>query len=294
MIILIRPRPPGFAGLWCNKYSSVDENGPIVAFLASLQSNKTLAIPHSDGIHRPEEVPLEWQANSQLLIGALCSRRFPGIEKLEGRLIYIPLDDEIFQLGLKAVLERDVPNLYLPWEDRQPKLFWRGTLYPLRNKVVTHLIGFPHADVKFMPTIYNQSSDWVSPEVYDPVKYPSVYSHKCYHAHKPLSEFVKHKYLLIIDGGIIASGLQWVFGSGSVPVIITHPDNQFWFKQYLEPWINYVPIDYELSDLKGNIQRLVDNDDLARTIAQNARTLAETIFSPEYQRRSLTEAIARD
>ena len=43
------------------------------------------------------------------------------------------------------------------------------------------------------------------------------------------TEFAKYKIYFIIDGNIIASNHMYGFYSGSVPFVISHPDNKFWF-----------------------------------------------------------------
>ena len=106
-----------------------------------------------------------------------------------------------------------------------------------------------------------------------------------------LQDHLHYKYIMIVDGNLISSAHQWVFASGSVPILMTHPDNDYWFKQYLKPMENYVPIDYNLSDLEEKVQWLIDNDEKAKTIAENAMKLAETVFSPEFQREYLRNRI---
>ena len=99
-----------------------------------------------------------------------------------------------------------------------------------------------------------------------------------------LSEHFNYKYILIIDGTCIASNHQWVFASGAVPIMITHPKNHYWFKKLLNPMINYVPVKYDLSDLKEQINWLIQNDKQAEQIALNAKNFASVIFNPKFQR----------
>ena len=47
-----------------------------------------------------------------------------------------------------------------------------------------------------------------------------------------------------------------------------------WFYNRLEPWINYVPIKHDLSDLVEKITYLNQHNYLAKTIADNGRRLA--------------------
>ncbi len=278
-------------GLWCNKYSSCLENGSIMDYLKSLESTKELVVPFSDGF---DDTSIDGEfgdllKNKNQILGMLCSR-FDQLT-IQNKILYLPLDDEMFTLGLKYVLERDIPNLYLPWEARIPKLYFRGTgPSPHRTACVKHLLGYPHSNVKFMPTIYNTPDHFEYPEMAETQTYPGVYSHHFVHAHTPLTEFVKHKYILIMDGYIIASSLQWVFGSRSVPVLLTNENNQFWFRDLLTHRHNCVLV-YHLNNLKSEIEFLVNNDSIAKQIADNAFELSERIFSPSFQREYLQNKI---
>jgi len=102
-----------------------------------------------------------------------------------------------------------------------------------------------------------------------------------------------YKFLLMIDGTTYPGNIQWVFGSGSVPVLITHPGNNWWFKNLLKPMINYVPIQYDLSDLEEKIEWLVQNDNEAQRIAENAVKFSEVIFTPEYQQKYINNELNR-
>jgi hypothetical protein len=211
---------------------------------------------------------------------------------LPNPLLCLPLDDDIFEHGLRRVLEERIPNLDLPWEERRDAVFWRGAgPHPLRQKVVEQLFGDEHANVLYGRIPGNREEDW-SQKWWD----------KTYQGRwQPieLEEFVKYKYILIIDNCIITSSYTWVFGSGSVPILVSHPLNDFWFKEFLVPYMNYVPVvhpDFGEPDVAQTVRFLREHDDVARRIAENARALSEKIFTPGFQReyiRSRLEPYAR-
>lgn len=217
------------------------------------------------------------RANTFPLLCMLCSRRFQ-----RENLLLLPLDDHTFDAGLSAVLS----GILKPaWKDRKPLAFWRGGSSgcerpTLRLRVLDCLYGFQHADVRFTPGGWD-FNDKVIPQQYFTSERASIETH------------VENKYILIVDGNCIASAHQWVFGSGSVPIMITHPDNDYWFKRYLKPMVHYVPIKYDLSDLQEKIQWLVDHDDEAEQIAKSAMLFANTHFTPEFQRAYVDTEINR-
>ena len=68
----------------------------------------------------------------------------------------------------------------------------------------------------------------------------------------------------------------------------------FWFKEYLIPWVNYVPVthpDFGVLNIKNVIDFLVNNDVIAHNIAKNALELSRKIFSPEFQREYIKNKI---
>ena len=202
------------------------------------------------------------------ILCTLCTRQFQ-----RDNILYLPLDDETFSYGLSHVL-REVPQL--PWSHRKPVAFWRGASSgcdrpTLRMRMLDSLYSFQHADVRFTPGGWDFNDKAIPSEYFTDTRVG-------------LPEHVENKYILIVDGNCIASAHQWVFGSGSVPIMVTHPDNQYWFKKYLRPMIDYVPVQYDLSDLQEKITWLVEHDKEAEEIAKNALYIARTVFTPEFQR----------
>jgi hypothetical protein len=294
-IILI---PSNLIAPWNGPLSRCLSNGPIVSYVNEcLQPYSIYAIfIHSDGImgqseydrmicslNRPDEsnTPesiyslLESQA-TKTIICMLCSRQL-----YRHNLLLLPLDDHTFQYGLSNILS----ELTLPiWEDRCNVAVWRGGSSgfdrpSIRMKVVESLHMNKNTDVRFT------SGGW---PINDNIIPPEHFKNRM-----TIQEQVYYKYIFIIDGNCIASNHQWVFGTGSVPVMITHPDNNYWFKPYLKPMINYVSIEYDLSDLDEKLEWLITHDDDAKNIAKNAVEMANRIFTPEFQRLYVYESILK-
>lgn len=268
---------------WYGQYSACVLDGAIEAYIKS--SIERIGLPvsvvftQSDGFVYGDmdsglgnDVVYNQLEKSKLpgtypIVAVLCSRKMD-----RHNILHIPFDDDTFRLGLGNVLE----SVGKPaWEDRKDIVFWRGSpsgvVHPsIRRSVVASLIDHPHTDVRL--------TKWVGWE--DGQNIPDGF----FSDRADVEEHCKHKYIIIVDGNCVASSHQWVFGSGAVPIMITHPDNEYWFRRHLKPMVNYVPIKYDLSDLKEQIDWLVANDDKAKEIARNAMLLSDTIFTPEYQR----------
>ena len=284
-------RPPRFEPIvrhthidvyWYGHLSGCRVGGALERYVSScireLGNPRQIIFPLSDGFQPHDELLLrrfESLSDTQPLIATLCTRNYS-----RSNLLYLPLDDETFEHGLDAMLAHLVR---LPWEARRPIAFWRGVTSGfgrplLRSQVVETLFSYRHANVKAV-----QHDD--RPD--DPPKF-------MFDLHRSsIQDHLQYKYLLIVDGGVIASSLQWMFGSGAVPILITHPANEYWFKKYLQPMVNYVPVRYDLSDLKERIDWLVKHDDKAKEIAENALRFSRHVFSPEFQKSYVREEIAR-
>lgn len=194
----------------------------------------------------------------------LCLDTSRGISRRA--VLHYPLDDGIFREGIRM----DVPA----WETRRPLVVWRGGTSGVerptaRQRVVAALLDSPHADVKFVRGGWPQN-DAEIPEAH------------C-GARLTRAEQCQYKYMLSVDGNGAASSIQWVFATGCVPLIVSHPETHFWLKEVLTPGVDYVAIAYDLSDLHSTLDWLVTHDAEAQQIAQNALRVSQTILSPAFQ-----------
>lgn len=269
---------------WDGGYSRMSVGGAIESYLAESLERQglslTIMIVKSDGVTptavNPPAMTAEPICGPQTVAACLCTR---GVSSPSSYL-YLPHDDAIFQHGLAAVLS---PFPRPAWEDRKPIAFWRGGASgverpSLRTRVAKCLVDHPHADVRITPWGGWENGQEISPDLFAPRCDPSA--------------FFQHKYVLIVDGNCIASSHQWTFGTGAVPILVSHPDNVFWFQRYLTPWVHYVPIRYDLSDLRETLDWLVSHDAEAKAIAEAASKLADRVFSPEGQRTYIDEVLA--
>ena len=69
---------------------------------------------------------------------------------------------------------------------------------------------------------------------------------------------------------------MWCFAIGAVPVIISNA--KCWFSKFLIPFVNYVPVNYDLSNLREFIDWLINNEDQSKNIADNALQFSKRIF----------------
>jgi Glycosyl transferase family 90 len=253
--------------IWFGYMSQCHRNGEMFQwlynYLQSLPNEVRLFVPRCDGLKHNSEEHLEsiqsiYAKPQERLITMILSSR--GV--YHPSLLYMPLDDTSFRMGVKEHLYSLTTPV--PWENKLPEVFWRGKP---TSRLRYHLVDmFGHHNIQMTYT----KEDNVS-----------------------LQTYLNYKYLLIVDGTCIASSFQWTFASGSVPILVTHPDNEFWFRRYICPMKHYVPVSYDLSDLDEKIAWLISHDDEARQIAQNAMEFAEYYLSSGFQKYHLEEEIKR-
>ena len=80
----------------------------------------------------------------------------------------------------------------------------------------------------------------------------------------------------------VASGLKWALLSQSV-VLMPVPKHTSWaMEELLEPWVHYVPLNADASDVEEKMRWVVEHDDHARRIAQRGSLwMQDLVFHPE-------------
>jgi len=277
--------------LWSGLFSIASRNGSIIRFIQeNAPKNSVIVIPHSDGnikrIHiENEKYDMDWSEiqpyidyaktkNKVFILGVLGQTIY---QEPDVNYLYLPLDDEFFEKGVEHFFPR---TTLLPWEQRSNALCWRGGCSGTQNNRALR--------VKFVDKLYNyhnaenvRLSYWWSENKNIP---PHLFAAK--NADRiHYTEFLKYKIFFIIDGNVIASNHMWGFASGCVPFLISN--GIFWFQELIEPYVHYIPVNHDLSNLIEQIEYIKTNDDAARKIAENALEFTRIYFSESFQKEYL-------
>ena len=183
--------------------------------------------------------------------------------------VYLPLDDGFFNHGACTFFKNMSPK----WEDKSDKLFWRGSCsgaggnVSLRARFVKILYNYEGAENVRLSSRWSEGKDIDEKYFAERVDY---------------REFLKYKIHFIIDGNSIASSHMWGFCTKSIPFLISN--GICWFSPYIKPYVHYVPVEYDLSNLIEQVEWVKNNDDKAKIIAENAYQFAETFFSSKCQK----------
>jgi len=264
--------------LWCGAFSKATFDGNIVNFvtnyLKKINKSTILALYQSDGNINDEDINDSKDyitENDILIVGTLAQ----VVEDKRLNYLYFPLDDCFFENGVNDYFQ----NIPL-WNERKAIAYWRGASSgggkeSARYRVVEKLLDYDKADAKITPWGGWENGKGI----------PDNYFGNRVH----YTEFFKYKIFMIIDGNVIASNHMWGFATGCVPFIISNA--KCWFSEFLIPHVNYIPIQYDLSDLKEKIEWVINNDSEAEKIAENALKFSRDVFSSEFQKKYLMNKI---
>jgi len=99
----------------------------------------------------------------------------------------------------------------------------------------------------------------------------------------PLEEQAKHKYIIHIDGNVLAYRLLKVMLLGSVLLRVESP-YVHWLDHRMKAGKHYISIKSDLSDLEEQIEWCKQNDNKCKKIAETAKKFAEEALSPEFMK----------
>jgi len=268
--------------LWDGGFSRCECQGAIIQFIHAYLSNPNnpkhedifFLAGQADGNISPQDLP--GTLGSPLVVATVAQSPEYATQL---PFLYMPQDDQLFVHGLSSL-----ESHWVDWKLRKPIAFWRGECSggggrnSTRCRVVEKLLTHPHADVKL-----SNQHQWASPDI--PLEWFSPNGGK----RVPFTEFFKYKIFLIVDGNCISSSHMWAFATGCVPIMVS--DKIFWFRKYLVPFRDYLPVESDLSDLVERIEWVCTHDQEAEQLAQNAVAFSRKIFSPTFQQTYLRQHI---
>ncbi|KAJ3216206.1 F-actin-capping protein subunit alpha [Clydaea vesicula] len=208
----------------------------------------------------------------------------------------------------KAKVE-DSKDSFIPWEEKLDVLFWRGantggyyhSFNDWKNFHRTNLIKFEkNFRLKNPDQIIDfglETNKKKKTKNFDLKKFFfDIYKNKTlvdigFHAFCQIEENVKEsikveyglknsvnakiifrfKYLLVVDGNSWPARFQTFLASGSV--ILYNGIFTDWYNWQLKPWIHYIPVKLDLSDLEEKLEWLKLNDQKAKEISINSFNL---------------------
>lgn len=185
-------------------------------------------------------------------------------------------DNRLMPIIWKLKFKRHFPNLEglasedVPWEEKLDMAIFRGTLtgpnvgqienvrdrckISPRCDAVLNAVNSSLVDAKLTALAGKV------PEVLDGVRLLGSLMTR--------TELLKYKALMMIEGNDVSTGLKWALYSNSV-VLIPKPTSSTWAMEgLLVPWIHYVPLKDDFSDMDLKMQWILEHEREARYIAR--------------------------
>eukprot|EP00066_Takifugu_rubripes_P003722 XP_003966517.2 PREDICTED: protein O-glucosyltransferase 1 [Takifugu rubripes] len=145
-----------------------------------------------------------------------------------------------------------------PWKKKETKGFFRGSrTSPERDP----LILLSREDPELVDAEYTKNQAWKSEK--DTLGRPPA-------KEIPLVDHCKYKYLFNFRGVAASFRFKHLFLCGSLVFHVGDEWQEFFYPQ-LKPWVHYIPVQQDLSDVRGLLQFAKENDSLAQEIATRGK-----------------------
>jgi len=167
------------------------------------------------------------------------------------------------------------PDNDIPWEEKEGKAMWRGgapeegppeadeEFDPMETrhikwKLISEFVGHPLVDAKYTRRDFKGFAEkgLFKPEYIAP--------------RTEMDEQLKYKYMIAIEGNDVSSAIKWMLFSNSVVLSPPFRFDSWSMECFLEPFVHYIPLKTDLSDLIERIEWAESNPDEARKISERA------------------------
>jgi len=172
----------------------------------------------------------------------------------------------------------------IPWSEKKPMAMWRGGLQGGYDYSPKNFFNTPRGMACLLssqrPDIIDAGTNWGGDHpVVAKLITPDFEPRRNF---EPIAHQMAYKYQINIDGHTSTyPGLQWRLLSNCT-VLKQETENKMWYFYALKPWVHYVPLKEDLSDLVEKVEWCINNDDLAYQIAMEGRKFAQENLLPEH------------
>ena len=164
----------------------------------------------------------------------------------------------------------------IPWKEKIGKAIWRGGYndpFGMKTKfeLVSKHVDSDLVDAKFAKRT-NKRGRGKTKEVDENLMGPFISQ----------EEQLKYKYLISIEGNDVSSGLKWMLMSNSVVLLPPTTYESWAMEGLLEPFVHYIPIKSDASDVEEKIKWAEDNPEDAQKIAERSTLfMYDMLFHPD-------------
>lgn len=199
-----------------------------------------------------------------------------------GFVPYVKWIDSPWELKKNQAVWRGLLTGPLSSEEREGKTFLEGCDMLPRCRFVRDHYNVPSLDigVSYQLSFFPIDSDHL-----DMIK-----------GSKLKITLLHYKAIIIMEGNDVSSGLKWALYSRSVVMMPPPTKTSFLMEELLEPWVHYIPLKPDLSDVSEKMKWVIEHDEAARRIAERATLFIHDLLyhaDAESDNKQLQEEILR-
>ena len=195
-----------------------------------------------------------------------------GRHKNDPYTILLPDADFMKSRGYKDLLKEIDQKDTIDWNNKYNTVFWRGGLhgigYKRYNRPDISIFG-PYKSQRQLLVEYSilkENQQFLDVKNTNFGRWFSAEG--SYSTDK--SEFLRYKYMIDVDGEVNAwSALWWKLYANCVVFKIDSHYEQWYYKD-IKPWVHYIPVKGDLSDMEDMYRWAVSNDERCMEINKNA------------------------
>lgn len=185
----------------------------------------------------------------------------------------LPIHGNQLSDSLQNILKFDDP---VPWEKKRNKAVWHGSRNLGNEQWLKFYTRHFHNDTE--RKWYGKLSPPRVKLVSLSKMYPSLL--EASFSYKRFEFLLNYRYIVTVSGNSYSGLLKHALNSKSC-VLRQDPITTEWYESWLIPWVHYVPVRYDLSDVMERINWARSHDDECRKIGERGSQFAKYFFSDE-------------
>ncbi len=174
------------------------------------------------------------------------------------------------------------------WKDKQSTLIWRGGVTGVESKLgktqlTTHSNGGPriqvvssyyHQNIKDVDIAFQEGSPTVA---WAPYEYRNE-ANLVRGMHTSMADQLRFKYILMLEGNDVSTGLKWQLASNSIVFMAKPTTVSFAMEDLLIPFVHYVPLKDDYSNIIEMVQWARKNDGKCKWISEQATAYMQRLW----------------
>jgi Glycosyl transferase family 90 len=221
-----------------------------------------------------------------------CSNRSAARTMLVGHLGFAPIVWNLNSARHNGAQLQATKAFDVPWYEKKNSTLWRGAMTgfletrqdasDLEQCLSNTRCRFVYESRLRKSSLIDAGLSWIVPHYKGGTYFNGIELNATY---TQFQEFLKYKVNISLEGNDVSSGLKWNLLSNSV-VSMPPPTKTSWAMELLlEPWVHYVPLFANLSNVEDRIRWVLENDYFAKQIATRSTMFMEDLwFSDDAKR----------